>query len=423
MHHLIVGAGAAAVAAAETLRKNSPSDQITMVSAEKADPYSRMAIPYILTGKITESGAHLRQRPNYYAELRIDVLHDSVVSISPEAHQATLASGPTISYDRCLIATGSIPIKPDIEGVDSNLVHNCWTLKDAESVARYATEGMPVVLMGAGFIGSIILEALALRGVDLTVVEHQSRMVPRMMGEQAGGLLKAWCEEKGVQVLTSTDIVRIEQRSESRLNIYLSGGEVLDAALLIAAAGVRSNTDFLTPGQFEVDQGILVDCYMRTNHQDVYAAGDVAQALDFSTGKRLVQAIQPTAVEHGHIAALNMLDTGTGEVVRHRGSLVMNVLDTLGLLSCSIGVWQGVDGGETVERFDPDRYRYICLQFEGDRLIGATLVGHRDHQGALRGLIEGSYALGRHKDQLLKDPTRIMEVYLAVAQSNNALGC
>ncbi len=418
MHHVIIGAGAAAVSAAETLRQHSKTDKITMISAEGANPYSRMAIPYLLTNKIDEAGTHLRQRPNYYDSLNIEVIKDVAVSLDCANQSVMLENGGALSYDRCLLATGSVPLKPKIEGINNSRVHNCWTLEDARSVAQYAQADMPVVLMGAGFIGSIILEALALRGVELTVVEHQDRMVPRMMGEKAGGLLKGWCEYKGVRILTSTDIVRVEQRSETRLNIHLSTGDVLDAGLLIAAAGVKPNTAFLQGDQIVVDHGVLVDEFMLTSYENVFAAGDVAQALDFSSGKREVQAIQPTAVEHGHIAAMNMLRASS---VRHRGSLVMNVLDTLGLLSCSIGIWQGVEGGDMVERFDPDRYRYLCLQFDGEKLVGATVVGHRDHQGALRGLIEGRYLLGAFKEVLMKDPNKIMEAYLAVAQTDATL--
>ncbi len=418
MHHLIIGAGAAGVAAAETLRQHSADDRITLISSEHSEPYSRMAIPYLLTNKIEERGTHLRQRSDYYRTQRIDILHDNVTGIDAGSRQVTLSSGSTIDYDRCLIASGSLPVRPAIEGIDLPLVQSCWTLEDAREVARLTKQGTPVVLMGAGFIGSIILEALALRGVELTVVEHQDRMVPRMMGEKAGGLLKSWCESKGVKVLTSTDILSVKSISIDRVAVELSSGETLEAGLVIAAAGVKPNLDFVRSGQIDIQHGILVDRYMRTSAPDLYAAGDVAQALDRSTGKPMVQAIQPTAVEHGRLAALNMIKP---ESVAHRGSLIMNVLDTLGLLSCSIGIWQGVAGGDSVERYDPKRFRYQCLQFSGDRLIGATIVGHRDHQGALRGLIEGEYSLGRFKELLLKDPNRIMEAYLAVSQSDATL--
>ncbi|RRJ84776.1 NAD(P)/FAD-dependent oxidoreductase [Aestuariirhabdus litorea] len=418
MHHLIIGAGPAGVSAAETLRQHSPDDRITLISGEHAEPYSRMAIPYLLTNKISEQGTYLRQRDGYYRQQRIDVVHDQVTAIDPAARRVMLAEGEPINYDRCLIATGSVPVRPSIEGIDLPLVKSCWTLEDARAVADLAQKDTPVVLMGAGFIGSIILEALALRGVKLTVVEHQDRMVPRMMGEKAGGLLKSWCEAKGVGVLTSTDIQSLKMISDERLSISLSSGATLEAGLLIAAAGVKPNITFLQPGQVEIQHGILVDRHMRTSAPDLYAAGDVAQALDRSTGKPVVQAIQPTAVEHGRLAAINMLKPGS---VEHRGSLIMNVLDTLGLLSCSIGIWQGVAGGDSMERFDAGRFRYLCLQFSGDRIVGATVVGHRDHQGALRGLIEGEYPLGRFKEVLMKDPTRIMEAYLAVAQSDATL--
>ena len=112
-----------------------------------------------------------------------------------------MASGGSQAYDRLLIATGSHPTSPPIEGIELPGVHSCWTLEDARHIADRATPGSNVVLMGAGFIGCIILEALAAREVNLTVVELENRMVPRMMNEVSGGLIKRWCESKGVQSL------------------------------------------------------------------------------------------------------------------------------------------------------------------------------------------------------------------------------
>jgi NAD(P)H-nitrite reductase large subunit len=125
-----------------------------------------------------------------------------------------------------------------------------------------------------------------------------------------------------------------------------------------------------------------------------------------------VNAIQPTATDHGYLAAVNM----SGRVAEYEGSVNMNVLDTLGLLSCSFGRWEGVDGGEHAELYSPDDYRYLSLQFEGDRLIGANAVGLFQHVGVLRGLIQRRTALGEWKDRLMRDPTRLMEAYMATTQ-------
>ena len=151
---------------------------------------------------------------------------------------------------------------------------------------------------------------------------------------------------------------------------------------------------------------------MRTSVADIYAAGDVAEGIDLATGKRVVNAIQPTAVEQARVAALNM----AGRHVASRGHLTLNVLDTLGLISSSFGQWWSEPGGQTAELIDVGEFRYRSLQFRDDVLVGATSVGLTEHVGALRGLIEGRVRLGPWKDRLLKDPLCIMEAYLARAQ-------
>jgi NAD(P)H-nitrite reductase large subunit len=141
----------------------------------------------------------------------------------------------------------------------------------------------------------------------------------------------------------------------------------------------------------------------------VFAAGDVAQGPDFSTGGYSVHAVQPTAADHGRIAAINM----AGGDAAYKGSLAMNVLDTVGLVSCSFGCWQGVEGGEAVERIEDDRYKYINLQIAEDRLVGAITVGRTDSVGVLRGLIQTRVPLGPWKARLKSDPHRIVEAYVA----------
>ena len=122
-----------------------------------------------------------------------------------------------------------------------------------------------------------------------------------------------------------------------------------------------------------------------------------------------MHAIQPTAADHGRVAALNM----AGREARYQGSLAMNVLDTAGLISTSFGRWQGVPGGDFAEASDPAGSLYIRLAFEGDRIIGALTLGRTDHVGVLRGLIQTRVPLGDWKAKLMADPGRFMEAYLA----------
>lgn len=411
MYYIIIGAGPAGIVAAETLRKNDSTADILLIGSEKEPPYSRMAIPYLLIGNIEESGSYLRRQSDHYEALNISVIQDQVVNIDPQSKLITLKSGKSQNYDKLLIATGSTPIKPPISGIDLPCVHSCWTLEDARNIINLAKPDSNVVLIGAGFIGCIILEALVKRGVNLTVVETGNRMVPRMLDDKAGGLLKRWCENKGVTVKTSSMVNAINPAG-SGATVQLDKGESYAADLVITATGVKANVGFIQDSGIAIDQGILVDEYLQSNQPDIYAAGDVAQAYDFSTGKQTVQAIQPTATDHGRIAALNMC----GQKTRHHGCVNMNVLDTLGLISVSFGCWDGVEGGDSVEIFNEEDFLYMNLQFSDDILVGASAAGKTQHVGVLRGLIESRIKLGEWKERLMQDPTCLMEAYMACTQ-------
>lgn len=413
MKHVIVGAGPSGVIAAETLRKVDPTSSIIMIGDEPEAPYSRMALPYLIIDKIDESGTYLRKDPSHYSKKEIDVIKDRVTQIDSKSKTLQLDDHDSISYDKLLIATGSHPIRPPIDGMDLPGIHSCWTLEDGRNIVEKAKPGANVVLMGAGFIGCIILEALALRKVNLTVIEMGDRMVPRMMDQTAGNLIKNWCLEKKVAVHTSTRVEAIEKGTGESLKVKLDSGDVLDADLVISATGVAANIKFVEGSGLETEFGILVNDRLQSNVSDIYAAGDVCQGKDFSTGEYSVQAIQPTAADHGRIAAMNM----AGRDTVHQGCINMNVLDTMGLISSSYGLWMGVDGGESSRLCDESRYRYLKLEFEDDILVGAQSLGLTQHVGVLRGLIQTKLKLGKWKDHLLKDPTRIMEAYLANTQA------
>ena len=171
--------------------------------------------------------------------------------------------------------------------------------------------------------------------------------------------------------------------------------------------------DFLDGSGIETDQGVSWwTTTWQTNVEGVYAAGDVAQGYDFSTGKQEVHAIQPTASEHGRIAANNMAGVSTA----YRGSLAMNVLNTLGLVSASYGLWMGVDGGDQSVAVDEAGSRYLRLEFDGNLLVGSLSLGLTQHVGVLRGLIQTKVDLGEWKDRLMADPHLVMDAYLAQTQ-------
>ncbi|MBE0621016.1 MAG: NAD(P)/FAD-dependent oxidoreductase [Burkholderiales bacterium] len=412
MKHVIIGNGPAGVVAAEALRRADPAAEIVLVGDENEPPYSRMAIPYLLTGNIGEAGTYLRKDAGHYEHLGIRLVRARAEKVDSKARSVTLSNKEKLPYDRLLIATGSHPLQPRIPGIDLPNVHPCWTLADAREIAAKAKKGARVVQLGAGFIGSIILQALAERGVKLCVVEMGDRMVPRMMTEKAGNLIRLWVEEKGVAVHVNARAEAITSVKGGAMQVKLSNGQSIECDLLISAAGVRPNIAFLEGSGVKVGDGILVNERMQTSVPEIYAAGDVTEATGFHSGKPELNAIQPNAADQARVAAANM----SGAQTAMQGSLAINVLDTLGLVSTSFGQWEGAKGGEGVELVDEANFRYLSLQFKDDVLVGATSIGWTNHVGALRGLIQGRVHLGDWKARLLADPTQFMTAYLGAAQ-------
>jgi NAD(P)H-nitrite reductase large subunit len=317
-HHVILGAGPAGVIAAETIRKHAPHDRITVIGDENEAPYSRMAIPYLLIGKVGEEGTHLRHTAGHFEALNIKVLRGVRAKQLDSANRSIgLSDGNTLHFDKLLIATGSSPATPPIPGIDGPGVHSCWTLADARAIANLAKPGAKVLQMGAGFIGCIIMESLQRRGVELSVVEMGDRMVPRMMGPTAGGMIKDWCQKKGVKVFTGARVEAIERGDgaepgllgkiaqavgigapaapDGQMRVRLSTGETLEADLVISATGVKPNSGFLENSGVRCLVGVLTDEHLQTNVPGIYAAGDCAEAFDKVSGKTIVSAIQPNA--------------------------------------------------------------------------------------------------------------------------------
>ena len=377
-----------------------------------------MAIPYLLIGKVPEAGTHLRKSPSHFEDLSIGMVHARAQSVDMVRKTVSLSTGQHMQFDTLLIATGSRPMHPPIAGMDSPGVHTCWTLEDARKIMELARPGARVLQMGAGFIGCIIMEALAMRGVQLSVVEMGDRMVPRMMGPTAGGMIKDWCEKKGVKVHTGARVEAIERPAGGALRARLSNGQTLEADLIISATGVRPNIGFLEGSDVKCLVGVLTDEHLQTSVPGIYAAGDCAEAFDKVSGKTIVSAIQPNAAEQARVAALNMV----GQKTELKGVTQINVLDTLGLISASFGNWEGVAGGQHVELTEPDERtggRHLSLQFADGKLVGCNAIGWTQHVGVMRGLVEGQVPLGDWQDKLLADPTLLMEAYLARAQAQN----
>jgi NAD(P)H-nitrite reductase large subunit len=410
MRHVIIGTGPAGVIAAETIRERAPADEILLIGREAEAPYARMAIPLLLAGQIREAGTHLRKDAEHFAKLGIAQRHGSVTHIDSRSRELWMDDGGTVAFDRLLIASGASPDLPAIPGIGSPGVHACWTLQDAHRIMRLARRGAHVILIGAGFIGCVVMEALAARGVRLTVIEKRSRLAPNMLSQGAGNMVQRWCENRGITVHTATRVGAIRSDGTA-LAARLSSGQWLTADLIVCTTGASPNIGFARGSGIHCMQGIVVDAAMQTNVEGIYAAGDCAEVFDSATQATVISGVQANAADQAYCAALNM----TGTRAFQHGVRQVNALDTMGLTATSFGQWRGVSGGQWVEFNDERYFRYLRLEFEKDMLIGFNAIGMTEQAAMLRHLVRDRVALGEWKDALLKDPTLVKEAYAACA--------
>lgn len=418
--HVIVGAGPAAINAIETIRElDGGTSEIVLVSDEPA--YARMVLPYYLADQIPYQQVFTGDAA-YFDRLKVQVRFGRrVARVQPEDRRVILDNGEDVVFDNLLLATGSSPTLPPIPGADMPGVCPLWTLAHTETVLQ-AVAGKPkptAVLVGAGFIGFIVLNAMYKRGWNLHVVEREAQVLPRMLDREAARLVEQWLQQKGVGLHLGTTASEIrpapgqDGQRMPRKQLRLSDGTTLEADVVILATGIRANTDFLSGSGIIVDRGIVVNDRMQTNFPYIYAAGDVAQGPDLLGGPKDIHAIQPTAVDHGRIAGANM----AGHTVRYAGSLLMNILDVCGLQCASFGRWNDSQA-EIMKIHNPSGFIHRKLLWTDDRVTGAIFVGKAQDVGLLndmgmvKGIIQTQMPLREWKDFLRDNPFDIRRAYV-----------
>jgi NAD(P)H-nitrite reductase large subunit len=412
MRHVIVGSGTAGWNAITTLREiDKGNSEIVLVSAET--PYSRMVLPYYLASSIGEAQVYTAS-PSRLAELKVETrIGRPAERIEPARNRLFLAGGGEIEYDRLLIATGSSPVRAPVPGADGNKIHSFWTLSQAREVTAGLREGTRVAVIGAGFISFTILNALVSRGVHLTVIELEPTILPHMVDETGAGIVEDWLEERGVRVATATKVAAIEDKNGAKVLRFENRPEV-EADLVIMGTGIRPNLEWARGSGIDMGAGILIDDRCRTNIPNIFAAGDVAEGYDLVSGSRALHAIEPTAVQHGRVAAANMCGVHTP----FGGSLSMNIVDVLDLEIASFGSWNDPEA-ECFAAVQRDRSAYRKLLFRGGRLVGAIILGKADDVwstndvGMLKGLVYTHVDLSGWKEHLRRDPFDVKRAFLA----------
>jgi NADPH-dependent 2,4-dienoyl-CoA reductase/sulfur reductase-like enzyme/nitrite reductase/ring-hydroxylating ferredoxin subunit len=297
---VIVGSGAAGAAAAEMLRREGYTGQVTMIGVEPPIDRPNVSKDY-LAGTAPEDWMPLRS-PQFYEDHDIDlVTGTAVTAIDTREQTVTLDDGRKVGYGALLIATGAEPQPLPVSGADQSHVHYVRTLEDSKAIIAALDNVKQAVVIGAGFIGLEVAASLRQREVGVTVVAPEDVLLAPIVGEQMGKFVQALHEEHGVEFLLGQTVSTIEPDE-----VELDDGNRIPADLVVIGVGVKPRTGLAEDAGLEVDNGIVVDDRLRTSDPNVWAAGDIASYPDQNAGRVRIEH-WVLAERQGQAAARNIL--------------------------------------------------------------------------------------------------------------------
>ncbi len=377
MRAVVIGTGPAGITAAETLRRLDPNGSVVALSVEPFAPYSPPAMAdHYLTGRdatLYWKGLDVATR------LGIDERRETqVTGIDADNREVVLADGQRVGYEGLVVASGSRLHAP-LEGADLPGVLDFKSLRTADELVGRVRRGeaTSALIVGNGFIGVELSLLLADLGVDVTVVGRRNWVMPRVLDPITSTVAEDALSNRGVTLRLG---VQADAFVGSPVTgVRLADGTVLSADLIVAATGVKPHVEFLEGSGIVTDWGIHVDDRLATSVPGIVAAGDVAEAADWLTGRRYVHAIFPNAVAQAAIAAATLL----GRDVRYQGAEAMNSLKHLGVPIVARGT---IDEPDEVLRWQRDGSQRSVYLRDG-RVVGAQLAGDIRAAGVYRSLM------------------------------------
>lgn len=373
MKHVIIGAGAAGMTAAKTIRQQRPQDEIVIISKDDQS-YSRCMIHHYISGERDEQS--LRFAPeSLEGDGQIQYLWQTAVEgIDPSEKKVRTSMGE-VTYDRLMIATGANSVIPPIGDLqEATNVFGLRHLSDAKAIRREAESAKKVVVVGAGLVGLDAAYSLLAKGLEVTVVEMADRILALNLDSHAAKAYQERFEQAGCHFLLGEKVSGTRTDKENRItHLLLSEDNALPCDFVVVAAGVRPELSPMAGSPITVERWVAVDKFLTTNWPEIFAAGDV-------TG---LSGIWPNAMKQGETAAKNMCGIETAYTDRYA---IKNTVNFFGLVSLSVGELTPQEGDHVEVKEDGKSYKRVILRDQ--RVVGVLLQGDIGHSGFWQYLIK-----------------------------------
>ena len=421
--YVIVGASAAGIGAVEAIRNIDPDGTIAVISEEECPQYSRPMISDFVSGKATFQRIMCRE-DDFWKQNNVQALTGrTAVNLNLAEKTVKLENGENVTYEKLLIATGGKPFVPKMEGADKEGMFTFTKIADAERLAEKLETAKSIVVIGAGLIGVSVTEALVKRGLKVTMVELQPKILSLLLDPKGSDIVEDVIRKAGVTIVTGQSVQRIvgtPQNDHVVGSVVLTGGEQVQCDAVIVAIGVIPRTELVAGTEIKLNRGIVVDNYMQTNVPDVYASGDVAEAYDFTLNQNRLLPLWPLAVAEGKIAGYNM----AGKKTEYAGGTNMSSLKYFGIPVVSIGIANPKEetSYEILVRHEPEKNLYKKIVLKDNAIVGITLVNDVERAGTLFHLMKNRINVKKFKRDIVSD-NFTLAVLPASLRKTMCMGC
>jgi NAD(P)H-nitrite reductase len=417
--YVIIGAGIAGFAAAETLRTLDPIAEILLVSDDPYGFYSRPGLAYYLTGEIPEKQLFLFSK-NGRLNLNIKHIKGSVIHLDPIAHTIKTETSGLLTYERLLLATGASAVPLDIPGANLQGVVKLDNLEDTQHILSLVRHAKTAVVVGGGVVAVELVEGLVAQGVKVHYFLRGDWFWPNVLGEAEARMVERYLTHDEVTIHHNTEIAEILGKRGKVKGVRTTKGIVMNCDLVAVGIGVKPRMDLAQAAGLKTERGILADEYLQTSNPDIFVAGDAAQIFDPISGHSSIDNLWYPGRKQGRIAAMNM----AGQRQIYRRTVAVNVLLLAGMMTTIIGAigskreqgqvyttrgssesWQQLPG--TIATENGTDASHVRLMVGEQKLLGALVMGDQKISRPLRDMINAQVDITPIRMQLLKSNAQL----------------